>query len=49
MLLYSKATEKSDVPKDKNIERVDTYVSKLIIKPHHDSFDQVCMMLVFYF
>ena len=41
MLLYSKATDNSDIPKDRKIQRVDTYVSKIIIKPHQE-FDKVC-------
>ena len=40
MLLYSKSTDNTDIPKDENIQRVDTYVSKIIIKPHQE-FDKV--------
>lgn len=41
MLVYSKATDNTDIPTDKKIQRVDTYVSKIIIKPHQE-FDKVC-------
>lgn len=49
MLLYSKATDNTDIPNDKQVERVETYVSKLIIKPHQEFDKNGCDFLLTYY
>lgn len=49
MVLYSKATDNTDIPKDKKVERVDTYVSKLIIKAHDEFHKNGCDFLLTYY
>ena len=43
LVLYQKATSDTNIPRDDRIHRVDTYISKLIIKPHGSDFDEVAI------
>lgn len=50
MILIQKVTDETDIPKDPKIMRVDTYLSKLIIKPHGEDYDQKgCDYLLSYY
>jgi len=40
MILYQQATDKTNIPNTPKITRVDKYLSKIIIKPHSEDFDQ---------
>ena len=43
LVLCQQATSATNIPRDSKIQRVDTYVSKLIIKPHGSDFDEVAI------
>lgn len=50
LILYQQATDETNIHQEKGIHRVDTYVSKIIIKPHSDDFDnEGCDFLLTYY
>jgi len=50
MILLQKVSDKTDIPPDPKVMRVDTYLSKAIIKPHTGSFDEKgCDYLLTYY
>jgi len=50
MILFQEATDKSNIPQDPKVMRVDTYLSKAIIKPHSEDFDKEgCDYLLSYY
>ena len=50
MVLLQKATQDTNIPTDASIMRVDTYVSRAIIKPHTDDFDELgCDYMLSYY
>lgn len=50
MILYQQATDKTNIPQDPKVTRIDTYLSKIIIKPHSEDFNQTgCDFLLSYY
>jgi len=50
MVLYQQATDETNIPVDQSIQRVETYLSKIIIKPHQEDFNvNGCDFVLTYF